>query len=329
MRGLEHVYGIEPVHAALTAGRRRILQLIIAARPPSHAAVARNSPPSTVPVEDPSTASTNSVSGCRSALIERLARSKGIPVQYSTRMQIDSLCRERVHQGVVLLARSLPEPASVESFLKSSRDTNVKAPLEIRFTCNSPPEAGGAPRRQVAIMLHRVADARNVGAILRTATFLGAAHVILCGSCAPLSPDTSKASAGALEHMFKEHRILSASSPLACIRAMQAAGWIVLAAVGTSDGADDAFISMPAQRNLALGSKVMLVLGNEGTGLSQAIVSECNGSVSVPQAQSAPVRLDSLNVSVAAALLLRGLLETPSLVSLHRHYSGSKDTCIF
>jgi 23S rRNA (guanosine2251-2'-O)-methyltransferase/21S rRNA (GM2251-2'-O)-methyltransferase len=65
------------------------------------------------------------------------------------------------------------------------------------------------------------------------------------------------------------------------------------------------------------------MMGSEGSGLSSHIKSHADAIVSIPGArhsiefgaQSDPARIDSLNVSVAAALLMEMFLRTPLAVS--------------
>ena len=65
------------------------------------------------------------------------------------------------------------------------------------------------------------------------------------------------------------------------------------------------------------------MLGSEGSGLSTHIKSHADAIVSIPGArhsielgvESDPARIDSLNVSVAAALLMEMFLRTPLAMS--------------
>ena len=58
-----------------------------------------------------------------------------------------------------------------------------------------------ASDKKLLVALDQVEDPQNVGAIIRTAAFLGASGLITLGKkAAPLTPAVSKASAGALEY---------------------------------------------------------------------------------------------------------------------------------
>jgi tRNA G18 (ribose-2'-O)-methylase SpoU len=51
--------------------------------------------------------------------------------------------------------------------------------------------------------------------------------------------------------------------------------------------------------------KIILLLGNEGNGLSQEVLSLCDFNVTIPSIyNSNPIGLDSLNVSVATGIIL-------------------------
>lgn len=161
------------------------------------------------------------------------------------------------------------------------------------------PDAMSVPPSTVWLALDEVMDPQNLGAMLRSALFLGAGGVVTCArNSAPLSAAVSKASAGAAETMLLHS---CRSMPRFLGRCVEA-GWTVLGAAG-EEGAVAA-ASVPADIG-----PILVVLGNEGAGLRQAVRAQCNGGlVAVEGGAPDESGVDSLNVSVACGVLLHSLL---------------------
>lgn len=145
-----------------------------------------------------------------------------------------------------------------------------------------------APR---LVLLDRVTDPHNVGAILRSAEVLGAQAVI--GTRHHAAPETgalAKAASGALERQpYLRVRNLAET-----IAALQAMGYLVL---GLDGAAEVTIEDAVAGRR---GGPVALVLGAEGPGLRQKTRESCDALVRIEAAGS----FGSLNVSNAAAVAL-------------------------
>ena len=124
-------------------------------------------------------------------------------------------------------------------------------------------------------------------------------------STAPATPAVSKASAGALEGWLASGRLLASGSLSDTLHHAAGNGWqIVGAAVGAGavDVADAGAHLHPAP--------TVLVLGSEGSGLSESALAACCCLVQVtPRCQpgDALYALDSLNVSAAGAVLMSGV----------------------
>jgi 21S rRNA (GM2251-2'-O)-methyltransferase len=152
-----------------------------------------------------------------------------------------------------------------------------------------------------ALALDEVTDPQNLGSILRSAFFFGVDEVIICSkNSAPLSPIVSKASAGALEVMT----VRSANNLMRLLDDSKSAGWQV---VGTSLGE-----GAIALESLPLQQPTILVMGNEGHGLRQSILSKCDHKVHIPCGRGSNALVDSLNVSVATGVLLDHLRQSKS-----------------
>lgn len=170
-----------------------------------------------------------------------------------------------VHQGLALFAEPLAD-AGIEPLLA----------------------AAGSRQRAAAVVLDRVQDPQNMGAVLRSAAALGALAMVIPDRHAP--PETgalAKAASGALESV-PMIRVVNLARTLA---EMKAGGfWCV----GFDAAADE--ILSPG----ALPDRCALVLGAEGAGLRRLTAETCDLLLRIPMAAGAA----SLNVSAAAAIAL-------------------------
>jgi 23S rRNA (guanosine2251-2'-O)-methyltransferase len=145
-----------------------------------------------------------------------------------------------------------------------------------------------AARDALVVALDQVQDPRNLGAICRSAEAAGAAGVVIPRRrSASITAAACKASAGAVEHL-----------PVA--RVENLADWLGAAKQGGAwiYGADAA--AEGAYTDLDLDGRVVLVLGGEEGGLRRRVGASCDLLVRIPTVG----RVGSLNVSVAAALLM-------------------------
>ena len=173
-----------------------------------------------------------------------------------------------VHQGVALLARPLPAVDIDE----------VTRPA-------------GSP----LIVLDRVSDPRNVGAVMRSAAALGGAAVIVPKRHAPEESGTlAKAASGALERV----PLVRATNLARTLGALKEAGYWC---IGLDAGAGKTLAETDAGGNIAL------VLGSEGEGLRRLTRETCDTLARLPMTETA----GSLNLSVAAAIALYELARRP------------------
>ncbi len=140
----------------------------------------------------------------------------------------------------------------------------------------------------VVLFLDSIRDPGNLGTIIRSACALGGVRIVL-HSCADLfNPKTVRAAMGAI---FKCD-VATVSDGASYIRGCRLDGRRVLAAALTQD-------------SLKLGSyevrgNDVIVIGNEGHGISDDILAECTSSVLIPMEENT----ESLNASVAASVIL-------------------------
>lgn len=199
----------------------------------------------------------------------------------------------------------------------------------------------GPPRGKLALLLVDIIDPQNLGSIIRSAAYFGVDNLYLTRGCSTLSPTVSKSSAGALEY-YHERISYCHKENLLIDSATNKGDWKVFATGGGTTaigddrggrvkGKDGGGTTLPVDLpifNVSSLSTIrdndcsnMVIFGNEGSGLKQEIVKRCHGIISIPS--SSPLlaslmiegggggggrkSLDSLNVGVAAAIIICGL----------------------
>ncbi|NPA25797.1 MAG: 23S rRNA (guanosine(2251)-2'-O)-methyltransferase RlmB [Deltaproteobacteria bacterium] len=197
-------------------------------------------------------------------LAERARREK-ITVKTVPAAALERLARGIRHQGVA---------AVVASFVYTPLPELLKR-LEKRDT-------------PVLVALDGITDARNLGAIIRTAAAAGVAGLLLPERrSAAVNAAATKTAAGALENL-PVSRVVNLADALA--RLKEAGFWICGAA--TAGGENLYEVDWP--------ERLVLVLGSEDKGLRPIIARACDFSVTIPLAEAS----ESLNVGVAAAVTL-------------------------
>ncbi len=140
---------------------------------------------------------------------------------------------------------------------------------------------------QRLVVLSGLQDPGNVGTIVRTAEAFGATGVLLTpGSANPWSQKALRASAGSI---FRLPVVLLEDTSL--LRELQAAR-IPLYACAANGG--DSIV------DANLRGRFGFVIGNEGAGIPDEVLSLCAGTIHIP----CPGPVESLNAGVAAAILL-------------------------
>jgi TrmH RNA methyltransferase len=153
--------------------------------------------------------------------------------------------------------------------------------------------ASWARRHENVVVLDRVGNAHNLGAIARTASYLGVPRIVIAGEPGAARPGSAayRVAEGALDVI--EVRSVPEIAPF--LRALAAAGFDVVGAATRGGSASD-----PAP-----GPAVpwALVLGNEESGMAPEVSAACTRLATVPGTG----RVESLNVSAAAAILIHAL----------------------
>lgn len=203
--------------------------------------------------------------GPRARAIVSMAVERKIPINRVGEHELDRIARD--HRGIALTVESGAESneTTVEEFIAGLEDG----------------------QDAVVVILDSITDPHNYGAILRSCDQFGASLVVVASRRAAKDGETvSKTSAGA-----------SAWVPIATIPNLVRAAELLKEAGFWVYGAD---MDGEAVDKKDLSGRVALAMGSEGAGLARLLRETCDGMVSIP----AQGRVDSLNVSVAAGVLL-------------------------
>jgi RNA methyltransferase, TrmH family len=152
----------------------------------------------------------------------------------------------------------------------------------------SPPQQSQPRQLQLGLALETLQDPGNLGTVIRTAAAAGAEGLWLSDDSVDLeSPKVLRASAG---QWFRLP--MTVTTDLAqSIRTLQQQGVQVVTTVPTAE---------TIYWDVDLTRPTLIVLGNEGAGLSEAIAALADVAVTIPLAPA----VESLNVAIAAALML-------------------------
>jgi len=202
------------------------------------------------------------------------AEIKGVPVFYKSAYILDDIMPGTVHQGIIAIALEY-------SYLEL--DGLIDASLD-------------ATGYAILIAADHITDEGNLGAIIRTAVFFGAHGLILPKDrSAKITHNVMKRSAGAYVHL----PIAKVVNLVRALDALNEKGFWIIGAAGEST---ESIYNFDWKRNL------VLVLGSEDRGLSPSVRNKCHQIVGIPSAG----RLDALNVSVAAGVILSEIVRQQS-----------------
>ncbi len=184
-----------------------------------------------------------------------------IKVQYKPKHELDRLS-DGVHQGIILTIPDYPY-RDLNSVLNSDSD-------------------------DVVIVLDHLEDPHNFGAIIRTCEAAGIHSIIIPKDRqVPVNATVMKTSVGTLDNM----NIVSVANIASSLNRLKDAGyWIVGTALENSVD----------YREVDYSGKIALVIGNEGSGISQLVSRECDYLVKIPMYG----KTNSLNASVAAGIMI-------------------------
>ena len=138
------------------------------------------------------------------------------------------------------------------------------------------------------IALENLQDPSNLGAVCRTAEALGLSGVIVSGGCDVYNPKALRAAMGSSLRI----NITETDSLVSVIENANRNGMLTLASTPRADAVK---IS-----EAEINGGVICCVGNEGSGLTDEIISACAQRVTIPMKG----RAESLNASAAAAILM-------------------------
>lgn len=209
--------------------------------------------------------------GADVSAIRRLAALAEIQIQYVPAGHLNQLAGGLNHQGAAAKASPIPYRDFHELLQEIGATREELQSLNPRL-----------------ILLDGIQDPFNFGAILRSAAAFGAAGVVVPQkNMAPLNAAAMKASAGTAGRV-PVARVADLSDAIYQLK--ERGYWVA----GTDLHGDTSIWAMEWDRPLAI------VLGSEGEGLRQRILSQCDYRLQIPIMDAA----ESLNVSVAAGILL-------------------------
>ena len=154
----------------------------------------------------------------------------------------------------------------------------------------SPTEFADAKKIPVSLLLDDIRSANNVGSLFRTADCFALAHVYLCGITAtPPHRDILKTALGATETVNWSYH----EDALTLVKQLR------------GDGAQVQCLEQTEQSTLLrnfippAGQHLVLVVGNEVNGVSQAVIDAADGTIEIEQFGTK----HSLNVAVAGGVV--------------------------
>ncbi|MCJ1271653.1 hypothetical protein MMC22_011558 [Lobaria immixta] len=289
----EFLYGTSVVMATLKFSRRKLYKVYVYA--------GENRSPSS-----------------QDGAVRKLALARGVEVANVTGSWLqlmDRMSDGRPHNGYILEASPLPKlpviglqrVLSHERALKVFLDHQSREEEAINGTSQDIEYQPGFRRYPFVLLLDGVRDPGNLGAIIRSAFLFGVdAIAISKRDSAPLSPVVLKGSAGAAESL----PLLSVEKPMDFISESRQNGWKAYAAIlpqSSESWKQESFT------NHSLGRPIMdhpcvLMIGGEGEGLARPLQKKADFTVSVEGARMGQGGVDSLNVSVATAMLCDAFL---------------------
>ncbi|CAO2655962.1 Nn.00g047650.m01.CDS01 [Neocucurbitaria sp. VM-36] len=309
----EFIYGYSSVLAAIKANRRKFYRLYVHSRGAS-----------------------------RDGLMARVRAHKLFPITEEVGDEymraLDKASSGRPHNGVILESSPLPVPPITELKTASVTDESFSVAIDSQSAEDALvngkqelyPYKSAGWRHPLILYVDGVLDEGNLGAIARSAYFLGVDAIITpTRQTAPWSHIALKASAGAAEAI----PLFKVGEPTDFLGKSSRAGWRIYASdaippvpsisVSAADSQDDGAskvvytIARSAKRLSADHCPVaehptILMMGAEGTGLRSSLLNLAHYKVGIPHGREIDeVGVDSLNVSVAASLLCYEMLQKP------------------
>jgi len=201
--------------------------------------------------------------------------------------ELERICKSVHHQGVVaMIEEPVVEPLSIED-------------LDI-----------WADEGKTGVLLHSIGNDHNLGAIARAAAFFDVSYIILNENDSSFEEEETRLTTSAYrvaEGGFEHLTVRRISSSAAFLKDASKR----LVTIGTDIRARQRITDLGSIMNNRVKNKkgtrpgIVLVLGNEETGLPKNVKDQCLHLLRIPGTGN----IDSLNVSQAAALFLHAIYE--------------------
>jgi 21S rRNA (GM2251-2'-O)-methyltransferase len=298
--GYDHLYGLAPVRNALQAQRREFVPLENRLLADESDHVGNDEDPTRRPEaqfrpylfvqERQQRGGRVGDKALQASQVERLAEERGVPIAYVDKGVLNTLSGNRPHQGYVLRCGKL------------SWEPITRLPLVDKEVIDTDDESSNSD--SIWLVLDQIVDPQNLGALLRSAYFLGPVRVLVCAkNSAPPSAVVSASSAGALEEMA----VYATQNLPRTLAAAEQDGFRIIGAAAESPEKGNALgevpvYELPDMPRRTSDQPTLLVLGSEGHGLRPLVASTCTEFVKIPGGAAGNV--DSLNVSVTGGILL-------------------------
>ncbi|KNA12979.1 hypothetical protein SOVF_120980 [Spinacia oleracea] len=279
----EGVYGVGPVLAALTAGRREFYTLYVQ----EGVELSKNNKKK------------KDKKGFEKVL--KIAEKTGLSLREISKHDLNMISDNRPHQGLVL----------------------DSSPLEMVNIKELDPVSDEQDKGLLWVALDEVTDPQNLGAIIRSSYFFGASGVVLCRkNSAPLSGVVSKASAGSLELMeirscknMMQFLTSSSENGWRVLGGSVASRAVPLREISPGEptilvlGSEGTGLRPLVERSC---TQLVKIPGNipvdiSSTGVEDDVEADIENKLSGEEFQSF-MAVESLNVSVAAGVLLHHLI---------------------
>lgn len=193
------------------------------------------------------------------------ARAAGVAIQECDRRKLDKLSVTGAHQGIMAQGAAA-EYKTIDDILAL---------------------AAARGEKPLLVLCDGLTDPHNLGAIIRSCEVLGGHGVVVPRHrSAGLNAACAKAAAGALEHL----PVAKCANMSTAISELKEKGVFILAADMGGQAAASIDFDMPCA----------IVIGAEGSGVSEGVRKAADLTVSIPQKGA----IQSLNASNAAAILL-------------------------
>jgi 23S rRNA (guanosine2251-2'-O)-methyltransferase len=199
-----------------------------------------------------------------------LARKTGIPVEFKRREHLDRQTGGKSHQGVIGFCEDFAYVSVDDVIVNRHRDF----------------------KHDLILILDGITDPQNLGSLIRTAHCFGVNGVIIPRDrSASITAAVMKASSGTAGYTPVAREVNLSNA----IEYLKGKGFWIYGA-DTGDGRNT---SAPDYRG-----HIAIVMGSEGKGIRPLIRKKCDFLLSIPMRGE----IDSLNVSVAAGIILHEIL---------------------